>query len=118
MQAKQFNTTTGEHLIRLYHLQGDPVILNGTSQSDGVSIISLSLTTPSGGVIKLRNLTPIKNTPWRTGEMLYVYQESGMYGYSDFVPTGATTLAPGTWNITIQDDKVQVLLHSLTVTIR
>jgi len=119
VQAKPFNTTAGAQIISLFHQQGDPVILNGTSQSDGVSIISFSLTTPSGGVVRLMNLTPMSRNPWHAGETLYIYQSgSGSYGFSDAAPAVVSSMSAGTWTITIQDDKVQVLLHSLSVTIK
>jgi FlaG/FlaF family flagellin (archaellin) len=118
VQANQFDTTDGRHIIILYHQQGDPVILNGTSQTDGVSMISISLSS-SGGAEQLISLTPISTNAWHSGEMLYVYRSAGgRYGFSDVAPVGVASLEPGTWTITIQDDKVHVLLHSLPVTIR
>ena len=120
VQANQFDTSdvVPAHIISISHQQGDPVILNGTSQSNGVSIISLSLTSPSGGTVQLRNLGSIKKTGWQPGDILYIYQSGGSYGFSDVAPTGVASLAPGNWTIRIQDDKVHVLLHSLPITIR
>ena len=121
VKADQFDTTDGAHIIRLFHVQGDPVILNGTSQSNGVSIISLSLTAPSGGEDQLISLTAITDDGWRPGETLYIYQNAGgTYDFSDVSPpTGvATSLAPGDWTVKIKDDKVLILLHSLPVTIK
>ncbi|MDO9550523.1 MAG: hypothetical protein Q7J03_06065 [Methanoregula sp.] len=120
-KADQFETTDGKHIISLTHLQGDPVILNGTSQTDGVSIISLSLTAPSGGEDRLVSLTAITENSWRPGETLYIYKKTdGPYGFSDIPPPmgEATSLAPGDWTVKILDDKVIVLLHSLPVTIK
>ena len=123
VQANQFDTTdvVPAHIISLFHQQGDPVILNGTSQNDGVSIISFSLTNSSSGVIRLRSLTSMSKNAWRAGDTLYIYRSgSGSYGFSDVAPAPgvARSLAPGIWTITIQDDKVHVLLHSLSVTIK
>ncbi|MEI7856007.1 MAG: hypothetical protein WCH85_00720 [Methanomicrobiales archaeon] len=120
VQTTQFDTTdvVPAHIISLSHLQGDNVILNGTSQSDGVSIISLSLISPAGGTVPLRSLVSIKKSAWQPGDILYVYQSGGSYGFSDVAPTGVASLAPGNWTIRIQDDKIHVLLHTLPVTIK
>jgi hypothetical protein len=118
VQADQFDTTGGTHIISLYHNQGDHVILNGTSQTDGVSIITLSLISPSGSTFPLGRLTPMSQRAWQPGDMLYIYQNGGSYGFSDTAPTGVASLATGTWKIIIQDDKVHVLLHTLPVTIK
>jgi hypothetical protein len=121
VQANQFDTTDGmAHIISLFHQQGDPVNLNGTSQNDGVSIVSFSLDTPSDGVVRLRYLgTSMSKNAWHAGETLYIYKSVSGYGFSEIAPTGAAVdLGTGTWTINIQDDKVQVLLHSLSVTIK
>jgi hypothetical protein len=118
VQADQFDTTGGAHIISLYNNQGDHVILNGTSQTDGVAIITLSLISPSGATIPLERLTAMSQRAWQPGDTLYIYQSGGSYSFSDTAPTGVTSLAPGTWKITIQDDKVHVLLHTIPVTIR
>ncbi|MEI8331785.1 MAG: hypothetical protein WCF90_09115 [Methanomicrobiales archaeon] len=46
VQADQFYTTGGGHIVSLYHNQGDHVFMNITSPTDRVSIISLSLISP------------------------------------------------------------------------
>ena len=113
-------STVGGKVIRLYHLQGDAVILNGTSQSDGVSIISFSLINPSHVVFPVAGNTSykIKKTPWRAGDTIYIYYDGSSYLVSDTVPPGVTDLVSGTWTVKVIDTKVNVLLHTLTVTIK
>ena len=52
--------------------------------------------------------------------MLYIYSKnSGIsYVYSDIAPTGASSLPTGTYTIKILDDKVNVIINALPVTIR
>jgi len=120
VQANQYNTTDGKHIISLFHQQGDPVILNGTSQSDGVSIISFSLIKPppSNEVVGVRSSTFIQKSAWRAGDTIYIYYDGSSYLVSDTVPTVVTDLDSGTWTVKVIDNKVQVLLHTLPVTIK
>lgn len=118
VQANQFDTTEGAHIISLFHEQGDPVILNGTSQKKGVSIISFYLTKPDGTEFAVKNSKTLQESAWRPGDLLYIYQKDSRYWFSDIAPSGASSLAPGTWTVKILDEKVKVLLHSLSVTIK
>lgn len=118
-KADPFETTDGAHIISLDHIQGDPVMLKGTSQTEGITIISISLTAPSGRENELSSLTAITDDAWRSGEMLYIYKNAGgMYGFSGSAPSGVASLEPGEWTVKMQDDRVTVLLHSLPVTIK
>ena len=107
----------GNQAIRLFHQQGDPVIVNGTSQTDGVSIISFSLTTPSNVVVEVKNSTLIHKSAWRAGDTLFIYWDGSSYWVSDTIPPVVTTMEAGTWTVRVIDNKVKVLLHSLPVTI-
>jgi FlaG/FlaF family flagellin (archaellin) len=118
--AGQYNTSTGDHIISVSHKQGDPVNMNGTSQSSGGSIVSLSLTDKDGVLFPLQNAAPLQDTAWRAGDIFYIYK-SGLssYAYSDIVPVAAGSgLDKGTYNVTITDDKVHVLISKIPVTIQ
>jgi hypothetical protein len=113
----------GNQAIRLYHQQGEIVILNGTSQSDGMSIISFSLINPSNVVFPVAGdaLYKIKKTPWRSGNTIYIYTDGTSYWVTDTIspiPSGIDKLDSGTWTVKIIDNKINVLLHTLNVTIR
>ncbi|MDP3565119.1 MAG: hypothetical protein Q8R70_11590 [Methanoregula sp.] len=113
----------GGQVIRLYHQQGDAVILNGTSQSDGVSIISFSLINPSNVVFPVAGdpSYKMKKTPWRSGDTIYIYTDGTSYWVSDTIspiPPGIDKLDSGTWTVKIIDNKINGLLHALKVTIK
>lgn len=118
--ASSFDTGPVTHVILLYHKQGDLVNLNGTSQTDGVSEIAIMLTPPSGPPAQVRPGTPIKSTAWGPGQYLAIYEPSsspGTYLYSDSPTTEMNLLTNGDYTIQIIDSKVNVLLHTLKVTI-
>jgi hypothetical protein len=121
VKADDVSINGGIHAIRLSHLKGDAVNLNGTSQSEGVSIISFSLIEPvTNKVFPVTEdpLNKISKTAWRSGDTLYIYKSGSSYVFSDVAPI-AGDLGEGTsWTIIIQDDKVHVLLHTLPVMIK
>jgi len=115
--ASSYDTGPATQVILLYHKQGDLVNLNGTSQTAGVSEIAITLTDPSGLPFPVRNATPISSTAWGPGQYLVIYETSpGTYGYSDMPPAGAD-IPDGDYTVQIIDTKVNVLLHTLPVTV-
>lgn len=115
--ASSFDTGPGTHVILLYHNQGDLVNLNGTSQTNGVSEIAIMLTPPSGSPVQVRNATPIKSAAWGPGQYLAIYETApGTYQYSD-LPTAGTNIPAGDYAVQVIDTKVNILLHTLKVTI-
>jgi hypothetical protein len=116
--ASQFETSDGAHIISLYHQQGDDVNLNGTSQKEGVSTISLSVVDTGGGPHMAYSAPSIIGDDWDPGTTIYLYQSGGRYVYSDVAPgVGVASLPPGTYTVIITDDRAKVMLHSLPVTI-
>lgn len=116
--ASSYDTSPTTHVILLYHKQGDLVNLNGTSQAAGVSEIAITLTPPSGSPVLVRNATPLSTTAWGPGQYLVIYETTpGTYGYSDQPPAGADLSDDGEYSVQIIDTKVNVLLHTLPVTI-
>jgi hypothetical protein len=116
--ASPYETSTGSHIISLYHKQGDEVNLNGTAQTGGVSTISIALVNPAGNVITVSNATLLLDDDWDAGTVLYLYPAGGRYRYSDRPPgSGVPGFPAGTYQVLITDVKAQVLLHSLPVTI-
>jgi hypothetical protein len=115
--ASQYNTSTGTHIISLYHKQGDAVNLNGTSQTGGSSDIAIMLKAPSGSPVFLKNTSPLHAASFGPGQRLYIYPAAGSYGYADIPPAAPAGLDAGDYTVIITDTKAKVLLHSLTVTI-
>ena len=119
VKAVQFDTLADEHIIGLSHMEGDHVILAGTTQNKAASIISIALVDTSGTRIPVRSASTSMGEFWGPGTRLYIYPNgSGGYVFSDIAPTTAGFgMSPGSYKVLITDDKAKVLLHSLPVTI-
>lgn len=115
--ASSYDASPTTEIISLYHKQGDKVNLNGTSMTAGSSEVAIILRDPAGSEFLVRNGTLIQADAWGPGQYLYVYPQGSGYRYSD-QPPGAVSLPAGEYTIRIIDTKVNVLLHSLPVTIR
>ena len=111
-------TGTPNHIISIYHKQGDPVNLDGTSQTRGVSPVSMILVTPGGSSVQVHPIGTINTQAWSPGDFLYIYPDAGGYGFSDEVPAAPPAFpATGKYTIKITDTKASLLLHSLDVTL-
>lgn len=117
VQAFQYNTSSSTHIIGIFHQQGDAVNLNGSSETQGVSLVSLTIIDTSGEY-PVNPAGTIIHDAWRPGDLLYIYQNGGSYVYSDVPPASAVVVPAGTYTIKIFDNKVKVLLNALTVTIQ
>ena len=115
--ADEYETGPGTTIISVYHKQGDLVNINGTSHTAGISEIAFTLTDPSGATTRVHNATPVHAAAWGPGQYIYIYPDSGSYGYSDLPPAAGTALPSGDYTVIITDTKVKILLHSLPVTI-
>lgn len=115
--ASPYEIAPGDHIIVVFHKQGEPVNLNHTAHAGGVSIVGISLTPPAGGPVLLPFSGTVHSDAWRPGEYLYIYSDgSGGYIYSD-IPLAGDALSSGDYTVQIIDTKAQVLLHTLPVTI-
>lgn len=120
-QVIQIDTSDDSaHIIGVFHQQGDAVDLNGTTQTGGSSIVSLILINTGGSSFTVSPDGALQKNQWGPGDMLYIYSKnSGVsYVYSDTAPPGASSLPTGTYTIKILDDKVNVIINALPVTIR
>ena len=118
VMADEIDTSYGSEIIRLYHKQGDTVNLNGTSQTYGSSEITILISQGTGSPQRLTNLTPIQSSGWKPGDFLFIYRDgTGVYGYTDSMPSAAPTLTPGNYTIQIIDSRANILLHTLPVKI-
>jgi hypothetical protein len=120
-QVLQYDTSDGYHIIGVFHQQGDAVDLNGTTQTGGTSIVSLTLIDTAGLAYTVSPaVTTLQNNQWGPGDMLYIYKSGGSYVYTDdptSIPSGSD-LTLGTYTVKIIDNKVNVIIDALPVTIR
>jgi hypothetical protein len=118
--ASQYDDS-GNHLIRLYHQQGDLVNLNDSSQTLGDTEIALTITDPSGSTsLVRRSPDPLVAAAWGPGQYLYIFPDGSTgYVYSDELPSGAVPLfvSKGEYTVKIIDAGPDILLHTLPVTI-
>ena len=118
-QVTQYDSGT-YHTIAVFHQQGNAVNLNGTSQTGGSSIVSLTLDTGGLSYPVSPKVPALGKNQWGPGDTLYIYKTgSGVYEYTDD-PSGITgSLQPGsTYTVKILDNKVNVIINALPVTIR
>lgn len=121
-KASVVTTSSGADVISLLHQQGNPVNLNGSAQTAGISPVSFTLTTSTDIIVNVRNSSAIINDAWRPGTRVYLYQNGGRYFVTDdpdFLETqGAGIDIPSdSWSVNIIDTRVHLLLHKLPVTI-
>jgi hypothetical protein len=118
-QVLQYDTSDGHHIIGVFHQQGDAVDLNGTTQTGGTSIVSLTLIDPGGNSHTVSpDGSPLHTNQWEPGDMLYIYKSGSSYVYTDVAPPSEPDLAQGTYMIKIIDNKVNVIINALPVTIQ
>ena len=119
VQVVSYTTSDNAHIIDVFNKQGDSVNLNGTSQKEGSSIVSLILINNGDGTeYPVGAAGPILHDDWGPGDHVYIYRNGGMYVFSDAIPVGtAGSIPTGSYTVKIIDNKVQVLLGALPVTI-
>lgn len=119
VKASGFNTTSGIHVISLLNQQGNPVNINGSSQTEGVSPLSFTLTTPSNTDVIVRNSSAIAKKAWNPGDRIYIYQVGGYYYVTDDIDwLNIQPLLPvpsGSWSVNVIDARIGLLLHKLPV---
>ena len=117
VQAIPYDTGTA-HIIGLFDQEGDAVNLNGTAETAGVSIVSITLIDPAGTAWALHSQGALKGNAWQPGQLLFIYQSAGSYVYSDVSPgAAAADLPKGTYTIRVTDDKAHSLIEATTVTL-
>jgi hypothetical protein len=119
VQVVPYTTSDSAHIIDVFNKQGDSVNLNGTSQKEGSSIVSLTLINNGYGTeYPVGAAGSILHDDWGPGDHVYIYRNSGRYVFSDAIPTGAAASIPsGSYTVKIIDDKIHVLLSAVPVTI-
>jgi hypothetical protein len=119
-QVIQYDAPGNLHTIAVFHQQGDAVDLNGTSQTGGSSIVSLTLIDTGGLSYTVSPAVPIfQNNQWGPGDTLYIYWTGSAYRYTDDLTTVTPVSLPtGTYTVKIIDNKVNVIINALPVTIR
>ncbi|NMB77768.1 MAG: hypothetical protein GYA23_01580 [Methanomicrobiales archaeon] len=118
--ATQYDDGAGHHLIQLHHKQGNPVNINGSTHSGGVTEIMI-LVNDTTGTYRILNSGPMSAATWSPGQNLYIYSDGTVYRFSDTAPAsaGVVSLAAGEqYTIQLIDMRPDILLHSLPVTIR
>ena len=115
--AAPYDTSSGT-IIRLHHEQGEKVILKGTSQTTGNSIIEVLLVTPSGASHSLLPAAGgITTDSWSPGDSLYIVPSGSTFEYTDTPPATGDLTETGTYILRITDTKANVLLHTVDVTV-
>ena len=116
--ASPYDDPSGNNLIRLNHKEGNPVNLAGSSHSGGVTEIVLTVTDSAGNTFAVGNPPGAMSNPtWGPGQALYIYSDGTSLRYYDQVPGTPGSLGPGVYTIKIVDQRANILLHSLPVTI-
>jgi hypothetical protein len=109
--------------IGVFHQEGDAVILNGTTQTKGVSIVSLVIASPDGSEHQINAVqATMVHDSWGPGDMLYIYStDHGVsYVYSDADPGSSVSSLSltGMYTVKITDDKMHVIIHTFPVTVQ
>jgi hypothetical protein len=115
----QYDISPTTHIISLLHKQGDPVNMKGTSQTGGKTLIYFNVTDKSGNTYRVPNDSALHDDEWGAGQVLYLYKSGGNYVYSDTAPTAVGSNLPAdTYTVKIIDDELQVLISTISVTIK
>jgi hypothetical protein len=119
VKASAFNTTSGVHVISLLNQQGNPVNINGTGQTDGVSPLSFTLTHSNTDII-VKNSSDIAKKAWNPGDRIYIYRIGTSYYVTDNLTWLNTPVSPaddlsGLWSVNVIDARISQLLHKLPV---
>ncbi len=122
VKADAVTTSGGADVISLYHQQGFPVNVNGSAQAAGFTTVALTVTTPTGVLVNVRNSSALRQDAWKPGGFLYIYQSGGYYYLTDDLDWlgaqgAAVDVPPGSWKVNLIDTRVSVLLQSLPVTV-
>lgn len=113
----QYDTSSSNHLIGLFHQKGDSVNVKGTSHSTGITTISLTITEEDGHQFTVSPSGLFTDDNWSPGKMLYISYSGGSYLVTDVAPvTGG--LSAGSYTVKIIDDKAGILIHTLPITIQ
>jgi hypothetical protein len=119
VDGDQYDVSPTIHIISLSHKQGDPVNMKGTSQTGGKTLVYFNVTDKSGITYRVPNDGALHDDEWEAGQTMYLYLRGGNYVYSDVPPAApGANLPADTYTVRIVDDEVQVLISTISVTIK
>jgi hypothetical protein len=125
VQAKSTTPYSDINVISLYHLEGDPVIFSNLSVPGAGSGVFFSLESPHRDKIMIYPSPVLTGNPWAKGGTATIYYDGSRFFVTDDIATllakngsGAIKNMPsGVWIVYITDQKTQVVVNSLTVTV-
>jgi hypothetical protein len=125
VQAKSTSPYTNISVISLYHMEGEPVAFSNLSVPGTASGVFFTLESPHRDKIMVYPSSILTGNPWVKGETATIYYDGSRFLVTDDIATllakngsGAIKDMPsGVWIVYITDQKTQVVVNSLTVTI-
>jgi hypothetical protein len=125
VQAKSTSPYSDINVISLYHMEGDPVALSNLSVTGTASGIFFILESPRRDKIMVYPSPVLTGNPWANGGTATIYYDGSRFLVTDDIATliakngsGAIRDMPsGIWIVYITDQKTQVVVNSLTVTV-
>lgn len=122
-KADVVTTTNGYHVIGLLNQQGNAVNLNGSAQTGGMAPVSFTLADPDNILVSVQSAPTVTGDAWKPGGRVYIYWSGGRFYVTDDVSWVNAQVVnigipvSGSWSVNIIDNRVNLLLHKLPVTI-
>ena len=118
-------SSTDKHVITLYHREGEPVALSNGSVPGASPGVFFTLESPRREKYVVYPSPVLTGNPWASGGAVTLYFDGSRFRVTDDLGTllaknGSGTLKdmpPGIWIVYITDQKTQVVVNSLTVTV-
>lgn len=125
VQVKVISPSADKQVITLYHLEGEPVAFSNLSASGAASGVFFTLESPYLEKIAVYPSPVMTGNLWTKGGTATLYYDGSRFRVTDDLATliakngsGAIKDMPsGIWIVYITDQKTQVVVNSLTVTV-
>jgi hypothetical protein len=125
VQVKSTTPYSDKNVISLYHMEGEPVTFSNLSLPGTASGVFFTLESPRRDKIMVSPSPVLTGNPWTEGGTATIYYDGSRFLVTDDIATllakngsGAIKDMPsGVWIVYITDQKTQVVVNSLTVTV-
>jgi hypothetical protein len=125
VQAKVVSPSADKPVITLYHMEGEPVALSNLSAAGASPGVFFTLESPYREKITVYPSPVMSGNLWTKGGTATLYYDGTRFRVTDDLATliakkgsGAIKNMPsGIWIVYITDQKTQVVVNSLTVTV-